>query len=199
MKLVLKPTESLRVLDFDIETRRIGFHNGGRFRPDGCEPIAIACSWVGQSRVYCWTIKTHGLKELLEKFLPFYEEAGMVTGHYVRKFDLPILNGSMMEQGLPLLSPRRVQDTKCDLADVAGLSLSQENLGALHRLEASKFHMNDHAWREVARLAPGAMDLARRRVVGDVIQHKQLRQSLLDAGALNPARVWQPGGIPAAA
>ena len=45
--LRLRETGRLRILDFDIETRKVGFFQAGKFSPDGCEPTAIAAMKVG--------------------------------------------------------------------------------------------------------------------------------------------------------
>lgn len=188
----LRKAGKLRILDFDVETRRVGFFQGGHFAPDGCEPITIAASWVGESRIHIWLQPEQSLTEMLIGFADLYDQADLVTGHYIRKFDLPILNAAMFEHGLPFLPPRRVCDTKADLVTMAGLSKSQENLGALLELADQKFHMNDHRWRGASRLAPEGVALARKRASSDVKQHKQLRVALGRAGALKPPRVWSP-------
>lgn len=184
----------LRVLDFDIETRRIGFHNAGRFAPDGCEPVIVAAAWDDEPElVETWGLRSRwserDARRMVGAFRKLYEEADMVTGHYIKKFDLPILNGACLEWGLPPLGRKLVLDTKVDLIDVAGLSQSQENLSALNMLEESKFHMNDQGWRQVARLTPDALALAEERVVTDVMQHQALRAALTDW--LVPS-VWSP-------
>lgn len=188
----LVEAKDMKVLDFDIETRRIGFHNGGRFNPDGCEVVILAAAW-DNSPVQTWSLrstwKQRDAVAIVTAFRDLYEEADMVTGHYIRKFDLPILNGACLEWGLPPLGRKLVLDTKIDLLDLGGLSQSQENLSALMTLEASKFHMHDNAWRSVARLTPEGLSLARERVVDDVIQHQELRGRL--TGWLTPT-VWSP-------
>lgn len=188
----LTSRRSLPILDFDIETRRVGFHSAGKFSPDGCEPVAIACSWVGEDKVRVWALDTHKPEEMLLAFRAFYEEAGILTGHYIRPFDLPIVNGALLERGLPLLAPKLTCDTKKDLRKVAGLSQSQENLSLMLQLERDKFHMSDHNWRGVARLEADAMKECRKRVVDDVKQHKLLRERLISLKALKAPRVWAP-------
>jgi DNA polymerase elongation subunit (family B) len=182
----------LRILDFDIETRKIGFHSGGKFNPDGCEPITIAASWVGEKTVTVWAQPDDDLPDMLRGFAELYLDADIVTGHYIRKFDLPLLNGAMLEHGLPLLPEKRVCDTKTDLVNFAGASKSQENLGAMLALADSKYHMNDHKWRNSTRLTAGGVAEAKRRATADVRQHKQLRMALLAAGALKEPRPWRP-------
>lgn len=192
MNLRWRDAHALPILDFDIETRRVGFHSAGKFSPDGCEPVAIAASWTHQQRVHCWLVTEHGPEEMLRRFRAMWDAAGIVTGHYIRKFDLPILNGAMLEHGLPLLTAKLTSDTQGDLTRRAGLSASQENLGLMLGLEASKFHMADNDWRAVARLEPKAMAACRRRVTDDVKQHKELRTRLAEARALKMPRRWAP-------
>jgi hypothetical protein len=179
-----------RVLDFDIETRRIGFHSAGKFSPDGCEPVAIAAGWADEEQVYVWTLLESTPKAMLTAFRHLWDMAGIVTGHYIRKFDLPILNGALLEHGLPLLSPKLTQDTHGDFVRIAGMSKSQENLSLMLRTGSKKVHMADNDWRQIARLDPDAMKQCRARVKGDVVQHKQDRLALLAAGALKAPKVW---------
>jgi hypothetical protein len=179
-----------RVLDFDIETRRIGFHSAGKFSPDGCEPVAIAAGWADEEQVYVWTLADSKPFQMLANFRHLWNMAGIVTGHYIRKFDLPIINGALLEHGLPLLSPKLTQDTHGDFVRVAGMSKSQENLSLMLRTGSKKVHMADNDWRQIARLDPDAMEQCRARVKGDVVQHKQDRLALLAAGALKAPKVW---------
>jgi hypothetical protein len=181
-----------RVLDFDIETRRIGFHSAGKFAPDGCEPVAIACGWADEEQVYVWSLTETPPKAMLTAFRHLWDMAGIVTGHYIRKFDLPIINGALLEHGLPLLSPKLTCDTHGDFVKVAGFSKSQENLSLMLQTGSKKVHMADNDWRQIARLDREAMKQCRERVVGDVVQHKQDRLALLAAGALKPPKVWSP-------
>lgn len=129
---------------------------------------------------------------MLARFEKVWQEADIVTGHYIRKFDLPILNGAMMEHGLPSLGPKLTSDTKQDLVTRAGLSASQENLAGMYGLIEDKFHMGDYAWRESSRLTTEGIAETRKRVVDDVIQHKALRAKLIEAGFLKAPRIWRP-------
>jgi hypothetical protein len=181
-----------RILDFDIETRRIGFHSAGKFSPDGCEPVAIAYSWADAEYVNVFTLAEKDPVGMLQNFRLAWDMAGIVTGHYIRKFDLPIINGALLEHGLPLLTPKLTCDTHGDFKRVAGMSKSQENLSLMLKTGSKKVHMADNDWRQIARLDPDAMRQCRERVVGDVIQHKQDRLALLEAGALRAPRVWKP-------
>lgn len=186
--------EPRTILHFDIETRLVGFHKGGRFAPDGCEPIAIAWMVPGdEPQVTALRPRWRGadMKRMLREFRVAYNEADMVTGHYVLKFDLPVLNGAMLEFGLKPLAPKLVSDTKCHLFRRAAVSASQENLGLMRRIEADKFKMSDPDWRHAARLTMSGMKKARERVARDVVQHYELRQSLIEGGYLRGPSVWR--------
>lgn len=173
-----------------METRKVGFHLGGKFRPDGCEPTAIA--WSFGDKVDVCQLGVDEPEAMLEAFVEAYNEADMVTGHNIRNFDLPIINGALIERGLPQLSPKLASDTLKELVKRAGWSSSQENLGAMLELLEDKYHMNDTMWRESTRLTPEGVELTRRRVMDDVLQHMRLRKVLVARRLLKPPRVWRP-------
>lgn len=181
--------QPLRVLDFDLENRPLSYAG-----PDWttAEITAIAASWADQNRVRCWLLGKHDPEEMLRGFLALYDEADCVTGHYIRKHDLPILNGALMEYGLPPLSQKLTSDTKLDMVKKKDMSASQESLAGMYGLSYRKEHMSQPMWREANRLTPGGLKETRRRVTGDVKQHKQLRLRMLEAGVLGPPRVWSP-------
>lgn len=181
-----------RILHFDIETRKVGFFSAGKFNPDGCEPVAIACSWADKEATRVFSQLVYPLRDMLDIFWSWWDKADMVTGHYIRKFDLPIINGVLLENKLPPLSPKLTSDTKLDLKKRGGIGASQENLADLMELEERKFGMSDSKWRRVARLEPEAMEDARTRVISDVKQHKALRRELCALGWMNPPKLWRP-------
>lgn len=192
LRLAPLSSRPLKILNFDCETRKVGFISGGNWGPDGCEIIALACSWVGSGKVEVWLQGYETLSEILEHFVEKYNQADIVSGHYIRKFDLPIVNGSLLEHGMAPLSAKLVSDTKCDLMRKAGISASQENLAEMIGLPQGKYHMNDAMWREANRLTEKGVELTRKRVVSDVRQSKALRVALLKAGALGSPRMWSP-------
>lgn len=189
--------EPSKILDFDIETRRIGFHSAGMFAPDGCEPIAIGWSFIGEggvsveTRVMNRVWSKSALKGMVQPLFRAMREADLVTGHYIRKFDLPILAGVAMELGLTMPEVQ-VIDTKVDLKKVAGLSQSQENLSLMLGVEAEKFPMADNDWREGARLTRKGLDEAQVRVEKDVRQHMKLYEALVEEERLHAPSPWRP-------
>ncbi len=161
---------------------------------DESQITAIAWSWVGNASLHDEVLEQDCSNEraMLERFLAVYAEADLVTGHYIAKHDLPLLNDHCMRFGWPTLGPKLVQDTRTLLPAVKGLGLSQENLGTLYELDEKKHRMNGRRWAVANTLSPEGRDEARRRVVSDVRQHKRLRQALLDRGYLKPPKMWSP-------
>jgi hypothetical protein len=133
------------------------------------------------------------LRTILQRFVAAYQQADMITGHYVRGHDLPMINGALMELGMPALTDVMVQDTKLDLMRSKGISLSQESLAAMFRLDHQKVHMNQFKWRQANRLTAEGRAWVRERASGDVTQHIEMRRRLLELGYLNGARVWRSG------
>lgn len=198
---------SLAILDFDCECRPMAWY-GGDFvtkqitaiawaviHPDGSCGIPTV-SLIGASFDTRQTFDEE--IDMLEHFRLAYAGADIVTGHYIRGFDLPLINARMMRHGLPLLDSKLAQDTKGDLARGQGLSKSQENLGAMFELEHPKIPMNTTLWEEANALTPEGIESTRKRVLGDVRQHVELRSTMLDRGLLGPPRHWSPSGGPAA-
>lgn len=130
---------------------------------------------------------------MLKDFMKAYHRADIVTGHYIRGFDLPVLNGAMMEFGLPHLGDVLTQDTKGDLLKYQGQSKSQENLGSILGTPSPKVGMSQADWRAANRLTAEGLELVRERVVGDVRQHIQMRASLKAAGFLTAPKQWTAG------
>lgn len=189
--LVQVPSRQMRVLDFDIENRPLTYL-GSDFTT--AEVTAIAWAWTDTPNdVTVMLLGETDLPDILAQFVAAYEQADLVTGHYIRGHDIPMIQGALMELGWPPLPDRRVQDTKVDLMRTKGISLSQESLGAMFRLEQQKQSMNQSQWRAANRLTPEGLAEVRRRVVGDVQQHMALRRELIERGYLGPARMWRSG------
>ena len=180
-----------RVLDFDIENRPLSYI-GSDFTT--AEVTAIAWAWTDRPQdVTVYLLGEMDLPDILDAFVTAYREADLVTGHYVRGHDLPMLNGALMECRRGTLPDKLVQDTKLDLVRAKGISLSQESLSAMFRLEHDKAHMTQIHWRAANRLTAEGLAHVRERVSGDVRQHIELRRELLDLGYLAPPKVWRSG------
>jgi len=187
----------LRVLDFDIENRPLTYL-GSDFTT--AEVTAISWAWTDQPQdVTVYLLGETELPTILREFVKVYQQADMVTGHYIKGHDLPMINGALMECRMAPLSDKMVQDTKIDLIRAKGLSLSQESLGAMFRLDHQKVTMNQSKWRAANRLTPEGLVEVRERVTGDVKQHMELRQELVALGYLAPPTLWRSGAAKAEA
>lgn len=193
MKLTLQPA---RTLDFDVECRPIAWYAGDFVTK---QPTAIAWKFIGKSgkptvAAIGESFDTRRVldeeRAMLGAFREAYDAADIVTGHYIRGFDLPTLNGALMRLGLPGLGDKLTSDTKLDLARRSGLSTSQQNLGAMFELKHPKVPMDTALWGAGNMLLPEGIKATKRRVVGDVLQHIELRARMLELGLLAPPSVW---------
>jgi hypothetical protein len=192
-KLVVKQ-RPMRVLDFDIENRPLSYL-GSDFTT--AEVTAIAWAWTDMPEgVVVRLLGETPLEDILREFVGMFNAADMVTGHFILGHDLPMLNGALIECGMPPLGDKLVQDTKVHLMRAKGISKSQESLGAMFNLDAPKVSMNQSKWRAANRLTPEGLKDVRERVVGDVRQHMELRRVLLDRGLLAPPKLWRSGASP---
>lgn len=188
-RLVLRARPQ-KVLDFDIENRPLSYL-GSDFTT--AEVTAIAWAWTDSPDVTVYLLGETDLIDILRRFVAAFDTADMVTGHYITGHDLPMVNGALMECRMPPLPDKLVQDTKTHLIRSKGLSLSQESLGAMFRLEHEKVVMNQSKWRAANRLTREGLAEVRKRVTGDVQQHIALRRELLACGYLGPPRNWCSG------
>jgi hypothetical protein len=187
----------MRVLDFDVEARPLHWISGDYVSK---EITAIAWAWCdAPEHVTCYLLGETDPVTMLRAFTDAYQQADMVTGHYIRGYDLPMVNGALTEYQLPSLPDKLSQDTKIDLIRRQGLSGSQENLGTMLGLEHPKVKMDQRSWRDANRLTPEGREKTRARVVGDVRQHIEMRAKLLELGYLTAPVVWKGGAAPAEA
>lgn len=181
----------MRVLDFDVEARPLHWIGGDYVSK---EITAIAWAWThAPEDVTCYLLGETDPVIMLRAFLEAYAQADMVTGHFIRGYDLPMVNGALTEYQLPTLAKKLSHDTKLDYVRRQGLSASQESIGSMLRLEHPKVHMDQTSWRDANRLTPEGLAKVRARVVGDVQQHIEMRQRLMELGYLAPPKLWEPG------
>lgn len=179
-----------RWLDFDSECRPISYL-GSDFTT--ADLTAIAAGYCDEDEIECWvqTKRAGSAKAMLRRFREVWDEADGVTGHNIRRHDLPMLNGAMLEVGLPTLTPKMTCDTYGDLKKKSGISGSQENLSSMLGLSAPKVGMSTTSWREANRLTPAGIESTKNRVISDVVQHKQLRAALIERDMLRQPKVWR--------
>jgi hypothetical protein len=184
-------SESLRILDFDCEARPLGWFAGDDTHK---EITVIAWAWIGEDdyEVHALTKDDRSRARMLRAFRRAFDEADMVVGHYIRGFDLPLVNAMMLELGEPSLGKKLSHDTKNDLKKLHGISKSQENLSAMFELDEEKIHMTVPMWRDANRLSKTGIEGGKRRAVFDVAQNIALRAALLEQRLLDVPKVWRP-------
>lgn len=198
--MYLTGRSKLRILDFDLENRPLSYLG---MDWTSAEITAIAWAWSDNATVETLLLTARGQyvdrlgkkrtpKDAFAYFRDVLISAGIVTGHYIRKHDLPILNSAMVETGVRPLPALLVSDTQQDLVRRKDLSASQENLASMFGLPEPKHHMTQTEWREANRLfSDDKIGLSRKRVVGDVVQHRALRAEMVKRGLLRAPRYWR--------
>jgi DNA polymerase elongation subunit (family B) len=189
----LRSTGTARILDFDIETVAAGFAD-----PEWV-PQKITCvawSWIGSDVVestVCGPLGIFGKPErrakMLKPLLAALGEADMVTGHNIRRFDLPVIQAEVMRLGLPSLEPVLAQDT-IKLRTSKGFKKGQDVLGRLYRIADEKLSLDWQAWQDA--YDEDGWQTIRDRAESDVAMHKQLRSALLELDYLKEPRRWSP-------
>jgi DNA polymerase elongation subunit (family B) len=189
----LRSTGTARILDFDIETVAAGFAD-----PEWV-PQKITCvawSWIGSDVVESTVCGPTGLfgkperrAKMLKPLLAALGEADMVTGHNIRRFDLPVIQAEVMRLGLPSLEPVLAQDT-IKLRTSKGFKKGQDVLGRLYRIADEKLALDWQAWQDA--YDEDGWQTIRDRAESDVAMHKQLRSALLELDYLKEPRRWSP-------
>lgn len=200
LKTLATEPKTQRTLCFDLENRPLAYWYDGNATS---EITAFAWKWDDSDFVWSFLLKRDGFFENQEGwrlpdefvYLHFTEqlaEADLVYGHNIRRHDLPMLQAGLLRRQLPILPPLLTCDTLVDYPKRAGMSRSLENLAAMYDLGGEKYHMSQPAWEKANRLSDDGLELARKRVVSDVLLQEKLRNKLLELQILKPARMWNP-------
>jgi hypothetical protein len=187
--------ESGRILDFDIENMPLTY-----YAPDYPTAYITAIAWAFtdnpkdiQTRVIEDIRDLEAYDNMLFDFIEAYEEADLVTGHYIRKHDLPIVNGALIERGfIGGLRQQMVSDTKEDLVKYSALPKNQEFLEAIMGTAQQKYQMTQADWRAANRFTPEGIKRTHKRVTSDVRGNMQMRKELIERGLLKKPRLWRP-------
>ena len=196
-----------RHLWFDIETMPVGFSD---YEPEA-EIVAICTHWVGERvEPKYWLLRPESAKRAMTQFRAQYDEADMVIGQYIRKFDLPTINGALMMHGLPKLSPKLTSDTKDDWGRKRGVSASLESFIVYYqtmdrlvnvRGQVYKAHLGKAHWRLIYRAltswrsdawAKSQLGLLRARCQGDVLATAKVFRKMEQLGHLSEPKIWRP-------
>lgn len=193
MRLPLSKGEG-RILDFDIENMPLTY-----YAPDYPTALITAIAWAFTDEPK--NIGVFALNDprdndeymnMLHCFLNVYNQAEIVTGHYITRHDLPIINGALVETGMPILEKKLVSDTKTHLVKYSALPKTQEFLEAIMNTKQQKVLMTQYDWRRANRFTPDGIQGTIKRVTSDVRGHMQLRKALINEGLLKTPKVWRP-------
>lgn len=187
---MLRLERTLRILDFDIENRPLSY-----WIPEQptSEITAIAACWTDNiSSLDSRLLGETEPEEILSWFVDLYNRADIVTGHYIRRHDLPTINGALMEYGMEPLKPKLTIDTRLDMIKKVGIPATQEYLCDIFNIPVEKYHMTQKKWREANRLTYAGYAETHKRVTTDVLQHMMLRTEMVKRGLLKPPKVWAP-------
>ena len=186
---------TVKILHFDCEARPLSFWYETQPTTD---ITAISTAWAHDID---GTIHTDlmgpawsegAYKKMLINFVKRYEEADIVTAHYGIKYDLPLINGALIEMGLPYLTEKLISDTKQHLVKYSFIPKTQEFVSGMMRSMYPKEHMTQEQWRRANRLTKEGIVETKRRVEGDIHQHYEMRMSLLEKNMLKKPTLWRP-------
>ena len=185
--------DSGRVIIFDLEARPTAWI-GGDFV--GRTSTAYAYSYLDEDKVTSDVIRAGDYSywaELVDEIALRVEDATLPVGHWIRGFDLPLLNADLERIGKPSLSRTLTIDTKTDRMQGDGISQSLENLASRYDLETQKMTMHEPWWEEFNLWqTKRTRDLVRERVESDVRATKELYLAMEAAGRLKAPAVWDP-------
>lgn len=179
-----------RTLDFDIETLAAGYAD-----PEWVPSTvtAWAFSWGDTIEVDALPVRhlydRKARRRFLQPLLRALEDADVLSGHNIIRFDLPVLQAEVMRLGLPSLPTRLVQDT-IRLPRAKGFKKGQDNLAVLTGVREEKLPLNFEQW--AAAYSERDLGTVKERVAGDVRQHMRLREQMRERGWLVAPRMWSP-------
>jgi hypothetical protein len=177
-----------RVLDFDCECLP-----GHWIAADYVSKILTAAAWQWIDEGGEVEVRTHydtTAEDIARELADVIAQADMVAGHYIRGFDLRLVNGNLLRAEEEPLGKVLAHDTKLDLHSTHGRSLSQENLAAMLGIAEPKVKVTLYEWEAFNTRVPGFRDKGIERVRGDVLQNIAMRRRLLELGWLEPPKVW---------
>jgi hypothetical protein len=177
----------LPVFCFDVETRP-GPYGGGDYTFKNM--LSVAGKFEGK-RQMSYLGPGYSAEELEEFVAPLRGETLVVCHN--GKYDLPLLAGTLVKNGLAPLPPVLLHDTYACLPKRGGAySASLGNMAERFAVGASKGHMGEVAWERAYAGDPAALKKLRAYNEGDVRTTLALRNKLMELGLLGPPMTWRP-------
>ncbi len=154
-----------------------------------------AYSWVGSGEVTVDALAVadfynhEARRRFLLPLLAAVEQADVLTGHNIIRFDLGILNAECLLLGLPLLQPVLVQDT-IRLPKSKGFKKGQDNMAFALGVKEEKLPLDWAQWE--AAYGDKALEIIKERCASDVLMHVQMREAMRERGWLRAPKLWNP-------
>ena len=183
----ISPGRKLRAWCFDVESRP-GPWGGGDFTWRSM--LSIAGGWEDEAHILY--LGPGFTAQALEGFIRPLRSGCLVVGHNAIRYDLPVVNGTLVKLGLEPLPRLLVHDTySCLPKRGQAFSASLGNLAHRFGVEA-KGHMDEGDWELVYEWDREALKKLKDYNIGDVRTTLELRRRLLDLGLLGAPKVWKP-------
>lgn len=180
-----------RILDFDMETLAAGYADPA-WVPD--KITCISASWVGEDEIHSfitgqldWWSREGRARTVLRPFYELLQQADMVTGHNIRRFDLRVFNAEAMRCGVEPIRRILVEDTM-SILKAKGYKKGVDNIAIELGCSEHKIDMPWAAW-DLAYEDPTWKRVIE-RCESDVRIHKQIRVEMAKRGWLKSVTTW---------
>lgn len=181
------------VVIFDLEVRPTAWIGGDYV---GRTMTAYAFMYLDSDEVYSDAIHAGNPDHFIDMVVAIasaVETSTLAVGHWIRGFDLPVLNADLERVKQTSLPRLMTVDTKSDRLQINGLSQSLENLAARYDLSVQKMDMREPWWEEFnCWQTPASREKVLARVESDIRATKELYKAMLDAGRLKAPKAWDP-------
>jgi len=165
-----------RILFFDIESAGVN-----ALKSDLGFVIIFGYKWSDEKEAHSLTISRKSLhkfsdKELLVKASKLFNEADLVVGHFASVFDRRFIQGRLLINGLPPISPVKMRDTCIIMRSIANYSNNRlKYLAKILHLKHQKME-NDwpNAWFQVMKGNTKALQGLAEYCKGDVLALEDL-------------------------
>jgi len=185
--------KKLKILHLDCEALSAGYPTG-TYNKVPQKMTAIAWSWGGDDNIEVISCGKKGIfdeeirAKMIKKFLPILEEANILSGHYLRGFDMPLFVEECHRLNLPMPSAKLVLDTM-DLPKGV-MKKGLDNLAIIYELPAEKMEMNWAQWYKA--YGNPTWDEIEQRVASDVLLQKYVLFEQQKRKIQKPPKKWSP-------
>ena len=145
--------------------------------------ITAAWSWLGEDEIYGAAVTCNDAQSsddiyVVENLLEVIEEADIVVGHYIKKFDLPTIRARCLINGLHDIKPVKIVDT-CELAKSMKFNTNKlDDLCSYLGIEQEKLPTDITLWVDCVNGKQSAIDKMLEYNKQDIVLQKLLYERL---------------------